>query len=74
VVGQDAAGRVYLVVAPHNAFTLAEFAAWLHDSDLGLTAALNLDGGGSTGYWAGPGDAVDSFTPVPAVVAVYAKE
>ena len=73
-VGQDAAGRVYLVVAPHNAFTLAEFAAWLHDSDLGLTAALNLDGGGSTGYYAGPGDAVDSFTPVPAVVAVYAKE
>jgi len=73
-VGQDAAGRVYLVVAPHNAFTLAEFAAWLHDSDLGLTAALNLDGGGSTGYYARPGDAVDSFTPVPAVVAVYAKE
>ena len=70
-LGQDAAGRVYLVVAPHNAFTLAEFAAWLHDSDLGLTAALNLDGGGSTGYYAGPGDAVDSFTPVPAVVAVY---
>ncbi len=73
-VGQDAAGRVYLVVAPHNAFTLAEFAAWLHDSDLGLTAALNLDGGGSTGYYARPGDAVDSFTPVPAVVVVYAKE
>ena len=73
-LGQDAAGRVYLVVAPHNAFTLAEFAAWLHDSDLGLTAALNLDGGGSTGYYARPGDAVDSFTPVPAVVAVYAKE
>ena len=73
-LGQDTAGRVYLVVAPHNAFTLAEFAAWLHDSDLGLTAALNLDGGGSTGYYARPGDAVDSFTPVPAVVAVYAKE
>jgi uncharacterized protein YigE (DUF2233 family) len=70
-LGQDAAGRVYLVVAPHNAFTLAEFAAWLRDSDLGLTAALNLDGGGSTGYYAGPGDAMDSFTPVPAVVAVY---
>jgi hypothetical protein len=74
VLGQDAAGRIVLVVAPHNAFTLAEFAAWLRDSDLGLTIAMNLDGGGSTGYWAGPGDAVDAFTPVPAVVAVYAKE
>ncbi len=73
-VGQDAAGRVYLVVAPHNAFTLVEFAAWLRDSDLGLTAALNLDGGGSTGYYAGPGDAADSITPVPAVVAVYTRE
>jgi phosphodiester glycosidase len=72
-LGQDAAGRVYLVVAPHNAFTLAELAAWLHDSDLGLTTALNLDGGGSTGYWAGPSDVVDSFTPVPAVVAVYVR-
>jgi hypothetical protein len=73
-LGQDAGGRFVLVVAPHSAFTLAELAAWLRDSDLGLTLALNFDGGGSTGYWAGPRDAVDSFTPVPAVIGVYPRE
>ena len=31
--------------------------------------AFNLDGGGSTGYYAGPNDAIDSLTPIPAVVA-----
>jgi len=72
-LGQDASGRLYLVVAPHAAFTLAELARWLHGSDLGLAMALNLDGGGSTGYDAGPNDRVDSQVPVPAVVAVYDK-
>jgi len=72
-LGQDAAGRVYLVIAPHNAFTLAELAAWLHASDLGLTIALNLDGGGSTGYSAGRYDKIDSLVPIPAVIAVYPR-
>ncbi len=72
-IGVDGAGRVLVIVAPRGAFTLAQLAAWLRDADLGLTAALNLDGGGSTGYTAGPNDAVDSFTPVPAVIAVYAR-
>ena len=67
----DGAGRVLVFIAPRGAFTLAGLAAWLRDADLGLTAALNLDGGGSTGYAAGPNDGVDSFTPVPAVIAVY---
>jgi len=70
-VGQDAEGRVYLVIAPHTAFTLAELAAWLHASDLGLTIALNLDGGGSTGYSAGGSDQINSLVPIPAVIAVY---
>jgi hypothetical protein len=70
-VGQDAEGRVYLVIAPHTAFTLAELAAWLHASDLGLTIALNLDGGGSTGYSAGGHDQINSLVPIPAVIAVY---
>ena len=72
VIGQDAQGRLVLVVAPNGSFTLAGLAAWLAAGDLALTAALNLDGGGSTGYWAGPGDMIDSISPVPAVVAVYA--
>jgi hypothetical protein len=72
-VGLDDQGRLVVIIAPDGLFTLAGLAAWLHGSDLGLTAALNLDGGGSTGYYAGPNDTVNSFTPVPAVVALYAR-
>jgi YD repeat-containing protein len=70
-VGWDAAGRLLVLVAPDGGFTLAGLAAWLQASDLGLTLALNLDGGGSTGYYAGAGDQIDSLTPVPAVIALY---
>jgi uncharacterized protein YigE (DUF2233 family) len=72
-LGQDASGRVHLAIAPHEAFTLAELARWLQASDMGLALALNLDGGGSTGYSAGPNDQIDSLVPVPAVVAVYPR-
>jgi len=58
-------------VVPAGLFTLADLAGWLSGGDFGLVAALNLDGGGSTGYWAGSNDQVDSLTPVPAVLAVY---
>jgi uncharacterized protein YigE (DUF2233 family) len=71
VLGADADGRLLLIVAPDGGFTLASLAAWLRASDLGLQLALNLDGGGSTGYFAGPGDQIDSLTPVPVVVALY---
>jgi hypothetical protein len=71
VVGQDAEGRLLVFIAPAGLFTLAEMAAWLWGGDFGLVAALNLDGGGSTGYRAGANDQVDSLTPVPAVLAVY---
>ena len=73
VIGQDAAGRLVVVVAPQGGFTLAGLAAWLRGSDLGLALALNLDGGGSTGYYAGGEDQIDSLTPVPAVIAFYEK-
>ncbi|MEP7355805.1 MAG: phosphodiester glycosidase family protein [Anaerolineales bacterium] len=71
VVGQDGEGRLLVFVAPAGLFTLSELAAWLWGGDFGLVAALNLDGGGSTGYRAGANDGVDSLTPVPAVLAVY---
>ncbi len=71
VAGQDAEGRLLVFVAPAGLFTLTELAAWLWGGDFGLVAALNLDGGGSTGYRAGPNDQADSLTPVPAVLAVY---
>ena len=71
VVGQDADGRVLVIVAPLGLFTLAEMAAWLRGADFGLVIALNFDGGGSTGYAAGANDRVDSITAVPVVVGVY---
>lgn len=70
-LGLDEEGRVLVVIAPDGGFTLSGLARWLGAQHLGLTRAVNLDGGGSTGYYAGPEDHVDSFTPVPAVVAVY---
>jgi hypothetical protein len=71
VAGQDADGRLLVILAPVGLFTLTEMAAWLSGGDFRLVAALNLDGGGSTGYRAGPNDRADSLTPVPAVLAVY---
>jgi hypothetical protein len=71
VVAQDGEGRLLVFVAPAGLFTLADMAAWLSGGDFGLVAALNLDGGGSTGYRAGANDQVDSLTRVPAVLAVY---
>jgi hypothetical protein len=71
VLGQDAEGRLLIFVAASGLFTLSEMAAWLAAGDFGLGAALNLDGGGSTGYRAGPNDQADSITPVPVVLAVY---
>ncbi len=71
VVGQDGEGRLLVFVAPAGLFTLTEMAAWLWGGDFGLVVALNLDGGGSTGYRAGSNDQADSLTPVPAVLAVY---
>ena len=73
VVAQDAGGRLVVIVAPAGGFTLAGLATWLRASDLELRLALNLDGGGSTGYFAGPGDQIDSLTPVPAVIAFYKR-
>lgn len=72
-LAQDAAGNLYAILATRSLITLTEFAAILRASDLGLTLALNLDGGGSTGYYAGTTDQANSYTPVPAVIAVYPR-
>jgi hypothetical protein len=45
-VGQDGAGRVILGTTKDAFFSLDRFAAFLHQAPLGLTLALNLDGGG----------------------------
>ena len=44
-VGEDAAGHIILGTTKDGFFSLARLAAFLHAAPLGLTLALNLDGG-----------------------------
>ena len=72
-VGQDRSGRIIFVVSPGPTFTLTEFGQWLAASDLDLNAALNLDGGTSSGLVLRSGQrnlGVDSWVPVPDVIVV----
>jgi uncharacterized protein YigE (DUF2233 family) len=64
----DRAGRVLLIACPGASFTLAELAAWLAGSDLAIDAAVNLDGGSSTGLILADqrvGERIDAFVPLP---------
>lgn len=73
VVGIDRAGRVVFLLSPGATFTLTELAGWLAASDLELSAALNLDGGTSSGLIVRlPGDiwGIDSWAEVPAAIVV----
>ncbi|MBN2003869.1 MAG: phosphodiester glycosidase family protein [Anaerolineae bacterium] len=74
IVAQDRAGRLLLMVAPRGYFSLHELAVWLTESDLDVDVALNLDGGPSSGLWlkgdGNSGIAIDSLSPVPAVIIV----
>lgn len=67
----DRDGRVLLIASPGASFTLAELAAWLADSDLNIDAAVNLDGGSSTGLLLAGDKAserVEAFVPLPIVL------
>lgn len=75
-IGLDAAGRVVILVTPLSGLRLTELSAYLPTTDLGLTIAFNLDGGGSTLLYAQvPGSPylLSSRDPVPAVLAVYPR-
>jgi hypothetical protein len=72
-IAQTSTGEIVVIIAPHYTLRLVELSAALLDPGLDLAIALNLDGGSSTGYWAGPGDVLDSDKPVPAVIAVYGR-
>ncbi|MBI3361168.1 MAG: phosphodiester glycosidase family protein, partial [Chloroflexi bacterium] len=72
-IAQTSTGQIVLVIAPHYSLTLVELAARLIDPKLDLAIAVNLDGGSSTGYWAGRGDNLDSDKPIPAVIAAYPR-
>lgn len=73
VIARDTAGRILLMVSDFPALTLKELATVLKQSDLDLDAALNLDGGSSTGmYLQTPAlrFMIDSFDTVPLVLVV----
>ncbi len=75
-VAQDRSGRILFVVSPALTFTLTDLAKWLAVSDLDIDAALNLDGGTSSGLLIHSGDqpmGVDSWISVPSVIVVEAK-
>lgn len=73
VIAETRGGEFVVLFSLTPLFRTTELAQWLIDSDLDIYNALNLDGGRSAGYWAGDGDQANSFVPVPAVIAVYAK-
>jgi len=77
VVARDTSGRILLLVSNAPAFTLSELAQALKNSDLGLDAALNLDGGRSTGLYLHTDAAdvrINSLDRIPLVLAVQRQE
>jgi uncharacterized protein YigE (DUF2233 family) len=75
VVAQDRQGRLLFLTASNGYFSLHELAKWLVDSDLEVDAALNLDGGKSSGLWVrGEVSAQqDSYVEIPAVIVVWER-
>jgi uncharacterized protein YigE (DUF2233 family) len=77
VVAQDREGRVLFIVAAYGYFNLHELAVLLVELNLHLEAALNLDGGRSTGLWLQMGDTdieIDSLVPVPSVIIAERRD
>lgn len=72
VVALDKQGRLLFIASPDLAFTLDDMATLLQQSDLNLTAALNLDGGSSTGLYVSGSQNItlDSYVNLPIVVVV----
>ncbi len=77
-VALDRSGRLLLGVSRYASLTLTDLAAVLAGQPaLDIDAALNLDGGASSGLGIrAPGDAlaIDSFEAVPAVITVTGKK
>jgi uncharacterized protein YigE (DUF2233 family) len=78
VVAQDREGRILFLVANRGSFTLHELSRYLAASDLEIEAALNLDGGPSSGMLL-MGDEqapilhLPAFALLPTVIAVYPR-
>ncbi|MFC1464570.1 MAG: phosphodiester glycosidase family protein [Candidatus Brachytrichaceae bacterium NZ_4S206] len=76
-IALDREGSVLLGVTQMAQWTLTDLADFLAtSSELRVAHALNLDGGGSSGLWlAGALDvgSMNSFEPVPAVIAIFSR-
>lgn len=73
VIARDRQGRILLIASNAAVFTLRELAQALQASDLDLDAALNLDGGRSTGLYLRTDAAsvtIDSMEKLPLVLVV----
>ncbi|MBA3943909.1 MAG: phosphodiester glycosidase family protein [Herpetosiphonaceae bacterium] len=73
VIARDRTGRILLMVDDQLTFTLPELGPALKQSDLDLDAALNLDGGRSSGmYLDRPGNPllIEAFDKLPLVLVV----
>lgn len=76
VVAQDSSGRILLMATSLLGITLRDLSAFLASSDMQISSALNLDGGGSTLLYVNAGATPiqqASFDRVPVVLAVYPR-
>lgn len=73
MIARDTEGRILLIAVDAPVLTLPELAQFLKDSDLQLDAALNLDGGRSTGLYVrtdAASIAINSVERLPLVLVV----
>jgi hypothetical protein len=74
VIGQDRNGRILFLIAARGFFTLHRLSVYLHDSDLELEIAMNLDGGPSTGMAvAGLSESIPAEYGLPVVFVIDAS-
>lgn len=74
VIGLDQNNQVIVVISDIPLYSLYELAQWLASSNLELDAALNFDGGRSTGIMVSmPKEEklINSIVPVPVVIGIY---
>lgn len=72
----DRTGRVLFIACPSAAFTLAELSTWLVAAELELDAAVNLDGGSSTGLLLRSSlaaERIEPFVALPIVLMALPK-
>ena len=74
IIAQDTDGNILIIITPLLGLSLIDLSAYLPTTDLNLVTAINLDGGGSTMMRIPSTDfTLQSFDPVPAILAVYRR-